>query len=58
MIENHDCEDDIGSLECGQVILRGKAIKVDVDDNDDIMNAFAATHPLAPWLSSGDGSYT
>merc|ERR1719162_320040 len=30
MIGNHDCGDDIGSLECGQVILRGKAIKVDV----------------------------
>jgi len=58
MIGNHDCEDDIGSLECGQVILRGKAIKVDVDDNDDVMDAFAATHPLAPWLSSGDGSHT
>jgi len=54
--DNHDCEDDPGSLKCGQVILRGQAVKV--DEEDDIMNAFAATHPLAPWLSSGDGSHT
>jgi len=55
-IEKSDCGNDPSSLECGQVILRGKAVKV--EDEDDIMNAFAAMHPLAPWLSSGDGSHT
>jgi len=50
---------DAGDPTCAQVLMQGKAVAIDDDDEamDIVESQFAVRHPLAPWLSAG-GAHT